>query len=141
MKNYVYMLACPDNPWWVDTDHPGELISEMVEASKPVAYETMRKHCEGLADWLLWKGVVTDRCGMVKALKTSDWISFNKSWYAGLPCYYVCWSGIEFVWIDRLELEDRDIEIQAPPWVRGVDPRWEHTVHFPGASFKIFRCF
>jgi hypothetical protein len=139
VKSYVYMLACPDPPWWPISESPGELINDMVEVSVPVTYETMRHHCEGLVDWLLWKGVVTDRYGMVPRLKASDWVSFQKSWYDSIPCYYVDWSGIEFIWLERLTLEANGIPIRVPPWERGVDPRFEHSPGFPGCNLKIFR--
>lgn len=138
MKNFVYMLACPDDPWWPTMKSPGELINDMQEVSTPISYETMRRHCEGLVDWLFWKGVVTERQGMVRALKNSPWISFKKSWYSGIPCYFVDWSGIEYIWLDRWVLEDKDIPIRIPPWESGVDPRFEHIPNFPGCDLKIF---
>jgi hypothetical protein len=124
-------------PWWPISSSPGEQIQNMVDASAPVTYETMRRHCEGLADWLLWKGVVFERRGMVRALKESDWITFNKSNYDGIPCYYVDWSGIEFIWMQREFLEDVGIKIRVPPWELGADPRNEHMPHFPG--LRIFK--
>jgi hypothetical protein len=139
MKDYVYMIACPDMPWWPMNKSAGEQINDMVEVSVPVTYETMRRHCEGLADWLLWKGVVTDRYGMVPRLKASPWVSFRKSWYDGIPCYYVDWSGIEFIWMDRWALESNGVEIPIPPWERGVDPRLEHTPDFPSCGLNFFR--
>ena len=137
MRDYVYMLACPDMPWWPMSKSAGEQINDMADISKRVTYETMRKHCEGLVDWLLWKGVVTERRGMVQALKNSDWVSFNKSFYDGIPCYYVDWSGIEFIWMEREFLEDAGIEIREPPWERDADPRYEHLPAFPG--LRIFK--
>ena len=138
MKDYVYMLACPDTPWWPIMKSPGELINDMQEVATPITYETMRRHCEGLSDWLLWKGVVTDRYGMVKALKRSPWVSFKKSWYAGIPCYFVDWSCIEFIWLERWAVEANGIPILVPPWERGIHPRYEHTPDFPGAHFRRF---
>ena len=139
MKDYVYMLACPDAPWWPVPQSPGQLINDMQEVATPVTYETMRRRCEGLVDWLLWKGVVTERYGMVRALKSSPWVAFKKSWYAGLPCYFVDWSGIEFIWLERWALEVNGIPIRVPPWKSGVDPRFEHSPDFPGCDLKVFR--
>jgi len=76
----------------------GEQIDDMQEIAVPVRYQTMQRNCEGLADWLLWKGVVTERHGMVAALEKSSWVAFKKSFYDGIPCYFVDWSGIEFIW-------------------------------------------
>jgi len=133
------MIACPDMPWWPMSKRAGEQIQDMVDVSKRVTYETMRKHCEGLVDWLLWKGVVTERRGMVQALKESDWITFNKSNYDGIPCYYVDWSGIEFIWMQREFLEDEGIEIREPPWEMCIDPRHEHMPDFPGCTLRMFK--
>lgn len=132
------MLACPDAPWWPTMKSPGELINDMQEISTPISYETMRRHCEGLVDWLLWKGVVREQYGMVPMLKRSPWVDFRKSWYSGMPCYYVDWSGIEFIWINREWLEKLEIPIPLSPWCRGVDPRFEHMPDFPGCKIKFF---
>jgi hypothetical protein len=145
-KRYVYMLACPDEPWWPIEDRPGELINEMQEESVEVTYQTMQRHCQGLVDWLLWKGVVDERYGMVEKLRRSSWIAFKKGFYDGMPCYFVDWSGIEYIWIDEDALEKRDIDHQVPPWeeekllemgLERVDPRTEHLPDFP--MLRVFR--
>lgn len=147
-KPYVYMIACPDFPWWSIREARGDLIDDLQEISIPVTYKTMQRHCEGLADWLLWKGVVTDRHGMVKALEQSDWVAFKKSFYDGIPCYFVDWSGIEFIWMLEEALEALEIEPRVPPWeveklaemgLEPVDPRTEHLPDFPGIDIsKVF---
>jgi len=145
MKDYVYTIACPDAPWWKTSKSPGESINDMQEIATQVNYETMRRHCEGLGTWLLWKGVVTDRHGMVEALKRSYFVSFNKSFYDGIPCYFVDWSGIEFIWMAQWKLDEDGIEARVPPWeveqlkqlgLEPIDPRTEHLPDFPGISIK-----
>jgi len=146
-KRYVYLLACPDMPWWPIDTHPGNLINELQENSVFVKYSTMRRHCEGLVDWLLWKGVVTSTHGMVQAFEQASWIAFKKGVYDGMPCYFVDWSGIEFIWVLDSALEDRDIEAPTPPWdvealqsmgLELVDPHTQHLPDFPGSS-RVFR--
>ncbi len=147
--DYVYLLACPDTPWWPIEDGPGELINELQEGAVPVKYQTLRRHCAGLADWLLWKGVVSDRHGMVKALERSYFVSFKKGLYDGMPCYFVDWSGIEFIWVHEDVLEERGIEPPVPPWeveqlaelgLEPIDPQTEHLPDFPGIAIsRIFR--
>lgn len=138
-KRYVYMLACPDEPWWPIEDRPGELIDEMQEGSVEVTYQTMQRHCQGLVDWLLWKGVVDETHGMVEKLERSSWIAFKKGFYDGMPCYFVDWSGIEYIWIDKNALKERGIDPEIPPWKRGVDPMMEHLPSFPGAKVVLFK--
>ena len=148
-KPYVYMIACPDMPWWPMSKSAGEQIDDMQEIAVPVRYQTMQRNCEGLADWLLWKGVVTERHGMVAALEKSSWVAFKKSFYDGIPCYFVDWSGIEFIWMSEAVLEEEGITTRVPPWdvaqlrslgLHPVDPRTEHLPSFPGIpTSKIFR--
>lgn len=147
-KLYVYTIACPDMPWWPMNKDVGDQIDDMQEIAVSVKYKTMQRNCEGLSYWLLWKGVVTDRQGMVRALDESDCVAFKRSVYDGMPCYFVDWSGIEFIWIKEESLENRGIEPRIPPWeieklaemgLEPIDPRTEHLPDLPGISLsKIF---
>jgi hypothetical protein len=115
MKEYVYLISCPDKPWWTD-EQPGELIDELCEAATDVSYETLVRHCEGLVDWALSKGY--ERSKTQGLTLKDDWaVSFHRSIYDGMRCYYVQWSGIEFIWVHELDLRERNIESPLPPWV------------------------
>jgi len=65
---------------------------------RTVTYATMRRHCEGLSQWAKDHGYGRD-CGLSLP---SDWaVSYHKSVYRKQPCYYLCWSSIEYVWVRR----------------------------------------
>jgi hypothetical protein len=78
----------------------GELINEMTEQATEVTYETMSKHCEGFLDVAYELGYErSSRQGHGLTLKR-DWaVSYWKSFYDGLPCYYFVWSHIEHIWV------------------------------------------
>jgi len=75
-------------------DHPAE---------RRVTYETMLKHCDGLLDWAHdnnydLRSDAADSHGLT--LK-NDWaVSYHKSFFQGRRCYYLVWSGIEFIWTE-----------------------------------------
>lgn len=68
----------------------------MVADAKDVTYQTVQRHCQGLAEWASSKGYGEPRSLTLK----KDWaVGFYKSVFMGLPCYYVRWSAIEFIWV------------------------------------------
>jgi len=72
----------------------GQHISEMVDQAQDVTYRTMREHCVGLKEVERMLGYGRD-IGLSLA---SDWhVSFHKSWFGGIPCYYFVHSAIEYV--------------------------------------------
>ena len=72
-----------------------ELIGAMRDSphDRVLTYSEFRGAVEGLNTWA-W------RHGYDKDLKLkNDWaVSFHESVYDGLRCYYLQWSGIEFIW-------------------------------------------
>lgn len=118
-KPYVYLLSCPDKPWWPISEHPGTLINDMQEVSLRVNYETLIRYCEGLNDWLLWIGIIEKVRGAAKIFKEVGWIDFKASTYDKMPCYFVDWSGIEFIWVNKRALMDRGIAPPVAPWKTG----------------------
>lgn len=118
-KPYVYLLSCPDVPWWPIDVYHGELIDQLQESSSPVRYETMKQHCEGLDEWLLWIGIVDTTRGLAKLFREIDWIDFRKGVYDGMPCYFVDWSAIEFIWVRKDVLKKRRIVPPVAPWKTG----------------------
>jgi hypothetical protein len=114
-KEYVYLLSCPDRPWWTDRD-AGEMIDEMVDAATEVAYATMLRNCVGLVEWSLSVGYDrTKQQGLT--LKADPYVTFNRGHYDGMRCYFVQWSGMEFVWVHEMDLRERGIEVGTPGWL------------------------
>lgn len=94
MKDYVYLTCC------VDIEEPQEVDSLrcMVELSTGVTYQTVQRHCQGLAEWAISKGYGNPRGLTLK----KDWaVSYHKSTFLKMPCYYVRWSAIEFIWVRK----------------------------------------
>ena len=90
MKPYRYTTSC------VESDGPS--IQAMQEAAQDVSYRTMLRRCAGLLEWAVGRGYKRrrDRGLTLRA----DWhVSYHRSTYRGAPCYFLCWSSIEFVWV------------------------------------------
>lgn len=91
MSQYVYECSC------VEGD--GQAISDMTEQAIDVGYRTALRHCQGLLDWAATKGYAK-RATAGLTLR-EDWaVSFHRSRFQGRRCYYICWSAIEFVWVE-----------------------------------------
>ncbi len=91
MKKYHYHTSC------VNSTAP--LIDAMVDAATTVTYRTFRQHCEGVDDWASGMGYdVGNEKGGLRLC--NDWsVSFHRSKYNGRPCYYICHSCIEYIWV------------------------------------------
>ena len=89
---YTYETSC------VESD--GESINEMRHHPDvvSVSYRTMRRHCAGLTQWAKNHGY--DRH---LPLSHDFHVSYHKGVYRGAPCYYLVWSGIEFIWTAKHE--------------------------------------
>jgi len=119
MKEYIYLLSCPDKPWWPIDVYHGALIQDLADSSRRITYETMKKHCEGLNDWLLWIEIVDTDRGLAEFFREVGWIDFRKGTYDGMPAYFVVWSCIEFIWVHRDVLRRRGIKPPVAPWKTG----------------------
>jgi hypothetical protein len=87
---FKYEICCVDAP-------TGEMISEMKEGSREITYKTFRSHCEGVDAWARSKGY--DRTSRQGLTLKADWaVGFYKGTYDGRPCFYLSWSGIEYIW-------------------------------------------
>lgn len=92
-KPYVYLESC------IDSD--GDSIRKMVDASTRVSYRTMLENCD-LVSWAKLKGYdASASSGRGMTLKSDPRVSYYKSVYRKLPCYFLKWSGIEFIWVPR----------------------------------------
>lgn len=86
MRDFYYETSC------VNSD--GESISDMVDVSRQIKWETLIKHVsiEEI------ESVLPNKNPTLK----KDWaVRFHKSSYKGKPCYYICHSGIEYVFLKR----------------------------------------
>lgn len=78
-----------------------KLIGDMVAAASDITYRTMLKHCPGLLDWAESVGYERNSRWGGLSLK-NDWaVSFHRSEYGGRRCYYVCWSAIEHIFLEK----------------------------------------
>ena len=88
--SYVYTTSCVNSTY--------ELITEMVEQAKEVSIATIKKHCQGFREWTANMGYESDkRRGLT--IERDYHVSYYKSAYNGMPCYYVRHSGIEYIWV------------------------------------------
>jgi len=89
MRGYHFHITCVDST--------AELIDEMCDQAREVTYATMLRNCEELVEFAVDLGYYRRGPGLTLR---RDWgVSFHKSRYAGQPCYYFVWSGIEHVWL------------------------------------------
>lgn len=87
---FIYACSCVDCS-------DGRFITRMVDEAVDVTYETVLKHCRGLLEWAEQKGYFRHpQQGLT--LKNDRHVTYHRSRFKGLPCYYVCWSAIEFIW-------------------------------------------
>lgn len=91
MDKFNYQTCC------VESD--GDSITAMVNAEKVITYQTALKHMTGLLEWARARGYAMRRPSIT--LRTDWHVSFHKSVYKGDPCYYVQWSGIEYIWLRK----------------------------------------
>ncbi len=72
-----------------------ELITPMVERARDITFRTFARRC----NWVPVARSLGYLVGRGNALRLSnDWhVSFHKSVFNGKPCYYLRWSGIEYV--------------------------------------------
>jgi hypothetical protein len=73
-------------------------LDDMIDNGRPITYRTMARHCAGLLDWAVRKGY--ERHGNAGLTLRKDWhVGYFKGSFDGEACYFLQWSGIEFVWI------------------------------------------
>ncbi len=93
----------------------GDLINDQVTE---VSYRTMRRRCGDLQE--VARSLGYDRW---LTLESDPYVSYNRSWYGGVPCYYFVWSGIEQVFTpggvspwEWKRLSDRGRRQLLPNW-------------------------
>jgi hypothetical protein len=90
--SFQYLTCC------VNSD--AKSIGDMVDAAIDITYRTMMKHCPGLIDWAVSVGYV--RHPSQGLTLKGDWaVSYHRSKYRGRRCYYVRWSAIEYIFVEK----------------------------------------
>jgi len=72
-----------------------ELIDEMCDQAEDVEWGEILENCAEVEDWVASLGPYDEWFHITD----DDHVSFHKSRYDGQDCYYVQWSGIEFIWV------------------------------------------
>lgn len=91
-KEYVYETCC------VECTDRVEALNKMIEGAVEVTYGTMLRHCAGLLEWA--KDHNYDARSTQGLTLKNDWhLEYYRSTFDGFPCYYLRWSGIEFIWV------------------------------------------
>lgn len=84
MKAYTLHMTCVQSTAY--------LINEMVDKARQVTYRTIAKHCD-----LSYFADMYEGCPGL-SLATDYAVSFYKSTFRGMPCYYIEHSCIEHVY-------------------------------------------
>jgi len=89
IKDYFYLTNCVNSTC--------ELITDMTDKAIDVSYRTFCKY----VDWKYVSGMLGyDTHPKQGLMLCNDYhVSYYKSFYSGKPCYYICWSGIEYIFI------------------------------------------
>lgn len=95
----------PRKPYRFETDcihADGDSINEMRgPRAVEVSYDTMLRHCD-LLSWAIEHGYeARSNQGSGITLQHDPYVSYHRSTFEGRPCFYLVWSGIEFVWVER----------------------------------------
>jgi hypothetical protein len=73
-------------------------LEKMIEARKEASYSEMLRECEGLIEWSLAHGY--DRSEVEGlTLHNDHHVQFYRSTFWGSPCFFLVWSGIEYIWL------------------------------------------
>ena len=90
MQKFQYLHSC------VESD--SQSIDDMLDRAIEVTYQTIRRRCAGFLDWACSLGY--DRSRAHGLTIRDDWhVGYFKSVYRGQQCYFVQWSGIEYIWV------------------------------------------
>ncbi len=97
-QKYIFHTNCVNST--------AEWIDDMVDVSKDVSYKEFVKNC--VIDWDASPYTVynTPDGSRDEGLELEkDWsVSWNKSYYRGVPCYYMDHSRIEWIYIKSSDL-------------------------------------
>ncbi len=89
MKEYQFHTSCVHST--------AELIDDMCEHAVEITYETMLRHCD-LPSWA--KQMLYEKRKDQGLTLKGDWhVTYHKSRYGGVSCYYLVHSAIEHIWV------------------------------------------
>ena len=99
-KDFTFLTDC------IGSD--ANSIQDMVESARQITYATLLRHVDVADLESLFPGYDW-RPGPNATLRMkNDWaVSFWRSTYQGLPCYYINWSAIEFIFVRGEDLNRR----------------------------------
>ena len=84
---YQYITNC--------TESTADLINNMVDRALEITYDTFIKHVNWKDASRLLNYGTHYKSGLL--LKNDYAVSFHRSLYKGVPCYYIRWSAIEWI--------------------------------------------
>lgn len=88
-KLYEYRTSCIHST--------AELIHAMKDTAEAVDYDTMLRNCQGLLDWS--EELAYFRHPAQGLTLKNDWhVAYFRSYYDGLPCFFLTHSAIEYIW-------------------------------------------
>ncbi len=98
-RKFHFFTDCTDSCHGRDGEH----ISNMADKGREVSWKTILRNCDGAAQW-------AKDMGYGRHLKIEDdyAVSFYKSKYRGVPCYYIKHSMIEYVWLAHRNFVDEE---------------------------------
>lgn len=97
-NQFIYIGCC--------TDFTADTMDELEEANDEKwpgdgdAVELMREWCAGFDQWCETMGYVLDPSEGL-TITNDQTLSYGKSYFNGVPCYWVDHSRIEYIWVDR----------------------------------------
>jgi hypothetical protein len=77
-----------------------ESINAMRASARQVTWRTFRRRCPDSV--YLFRSLGGISGATHKDIEESCFFSFYKSTFAGRPCYYACWSGYEWIWLEEV---------------------------------------
>lgn len=95
MKSHVYLTCCVDST--------AEKINAMENSAVEVTYGTFARHCDRRECGMLADYEIDARNGLT--LKNDFMVTYYRSTYCDVPCYYALHSHINLIWVRR---EDAD---------------------------------
>lgn len=122
MKPYVYFMSCREST--------AAVINAMSTAAVKISHETFARYCDWFDAPDLQHYEKDKRRGLT--LKDDFMVSFYKSTYCGVRCYYVSYSAIDLVWVPREELERLKKEAPRAKTVQSVFTGWLSTGSLDG---------
>ncbi|MGA2260810.1 MAG: hypothetical protein ABSH28_05170 [Acidobacteriota bacterium] len=88
MREFQYETCCIEST--------AELINDMIDSATKVTLDTILRHCRGIEEWAEGHGY-----GRWLPLERDLYVGYYRGRFLGVRCYYVDWSGIEFIWTRR----------------------------------------